>query len=155
MVWVYTFEDGTVLKLIDAGLTTAEICKLQELHHGGAVVIDLIERRAAKEKTCSMCRLEGTENCDECEHPIDDIPSAQQWIPTTELLPKNDDWVVVTVLDESGDTPYRYTHFGWYLEAVDGWIIDNERRNDVIAWMPLPSPYRKGGAEMKGEENDK
>lgn len=32
VVWVYRFEDGTVLKLLDAGLTIAEICKLQDLH---------------------------------------------------------------------------------------------------------------------------
>ena len=35
-----------------------------------------ISREAAKEKCCSLCRWEGTSNCDECEHPIDDIPSA-------------------------------------------------------------------------------
>ena len=77
-------------------------------------------------------------------HDTPTIEPEPQWFPTTELLPKNDDWVIVTVLDESGDTPYRYTHFGWYLEAVDGWIIDNERRNDVIAWMPLPTPWKAG-----------
>ena len=36
---------------------------------------DLISRQAAKETVCSLCRWEGTENCDECEHPIYDIPS--------------------------------------------------------------------------------
>lgn len=35
---------------------------------------DLISRQAAKEKACSICRWEGTENCAECEHPIDDLP---------------------------------------------------------------------------------
>ena len=37
---------------------------------------DYISREAAKEKCCSLCRWEGTSNCDECEHPIDDIPAA-------------------------------------------------------------------------------
>lgn len=32
MVWVYTFEDGTVLKLLEVGLSTEEVWKLQELH---------------------------------------------------------------------------------------------------------------------------
>ena len=36
---------------------------------------DYISREAAKEKCCSLCRWEGTSNCDECEHPIDDIPA--------------------------------------------------------------------------------
>ena len=35
-----------------------------------------ISREAAKEKCCSLCRWGGTSNCDECEHPIDDIPAA-------------------------------------------------------------------------------
>lgn len=37
---------------------------------------EYIDRQAAKEKLCGMCRWEGTSNCDECEHPIDDIPAA-------------------------------------------------------------------------------
>ena len=32
MIYVYTFEDGTVLKLIDVGLSIEEVWKLQELH---------------------------------------------------------------------------------------------------------------------------
>lgn len=37
---------------------------------------DYISRESAREKLCEMCRWEGTSNCDECEHPIDDIPAA-------------------------------------------------------------------------------
>lgn len=37
---------------------------------------EYIKREDAREKLCSMCRWEGTVNCGECEHPIDDIPSA-------------------------------------------------------------------------------
>ena len=37
---------------------------------------EYISREAAKEKCCSLCRWEGTDNCSECEHPIDDIPAA-------------------------------------------------------------------------------
>lgn len=68
----------------------------------------------------------------------------QRWIPVAKQLPKNDDWVIVTVLDESGDTLCLYTDFGWYLEAADCWIIGSEQRNDVIAWMPLPTPWKAG-----------
>lgn len=35
----------------------------------------LISRYMAKEALCSMCRWEGTSNCDECEHPIDGLPA--------------------------------------------------------------------------------
>ena len=37
---------------------------------------EYISREAAKKTACSLCRWEGTENCEECEHPIDDIPAA-------------------------------------------------------------------------------
>lgn len=36
---------------------------------------DLIDRKAAIKALCGMCRYEGTANCKECEHPINDIPS--------------------------------------------------------------------------------
>lgn len=39
-------------------------------------MVEYISREAAKEKCCSLCRWEGTDNCSECEHPIDDIPAA-------------------------------------------------------------------------------
>lgn len=32
MIFKYTFEDGTVLRLLDAGLSVEEVWKLQELH---------------------------------------------------------------------------------------------------------------------------
>ena len=69
------------------------------------------------------------------------------WVPCGERLPKDDSWVIVTVLDERGDTPFRYTDFGWYLEAASCWIVDAEQRTDVTAWMPLPKPYRKGSRQ--------
>lgn len=68
-----------------------------------------------------------------------------EWIPVSERVPNSDDWVIVTILDESGDAPYRYTEFGWYMMQGHAWIVDNEVRRDIIAWIPLPRPY-------KGEE---
>ena len=31
-IWVYTFEDGTVLRLYQDGLSTIEVWKLAEIH---------------------------------------------------------------------------------------------------------------------------
>ena len=64
-----------------------------------------------------------------------------QWIPCSDRLPMSDDWVFVTILDEYGDTPFRYADFGWYLEAANCWIVDAEQRTDVVAWMPKPKPW--------------
>ena len=36
-IWIYIFEDGTKLKLLDIGLSTEELIMFQDLH-GGVVV---------------------------------------------------------------------------------------------------------------------
>ena len=71
----------------------------------------------------------------------------EEWILCSERLPKDDSWVIVTVFDEHGDTPFIYTDFGWYLEAANCWIVDAEQREDVMAWMPLPRPYKGSDTE--------
>lgn len=32
MIFKYTFDDGTILRLLDVGLSCAEVWKLEELH---------------------------------------------------------------------------------------------------------------------------
>ena len=63
-----------------------------------------------------------------------------KWISVKERLPETDDFVIVAVLDERGDTPYQYTDFGWYLDAARCWIVNAEQRRDITHWMPLPEP---------------
>lgn len=80
---------------------------------------------------------------------IESLPSAepeQKWIPVSEALPDYEDIVIVSIRDDSGDTPYSYTTAGFYVTDGHLWIVDNEVRRDIVAWMPLPQPYR---AEMK------
>lgn len=35
-----------------------------------------IDREKAREIVCDFCRWAGTSNCEECEHPVDDVPVA-------------------------------------------------------------------------------
>lgn len=73
---------------------------------------------------------------------IKQLPSAQpQWIPCSERLPRTEDFMIITMLDDSGDIPIIYSDFGWYASVGGFWVVDNETRKDVIAWMPLPEPY--------------
>lgn len=82
------------------------------------------------------------------EREINSIPSADrprgEWIPCSERLPDERQDVYVTVFwDDYGDTITAYgmrTQFGWSLwntaeaELIKGYT--------VIAWMPLPEPWK-------------
>lgn len=60
------------------------------------------------------------------------LPSAQQWIPCNERLPKEHTLVLVSDGEKIG-IAYR-REFLWYHESYLG---------DIEAWMPLPEPYRE------------
>lgn len=63
-----------------------------------------------------------------------------EWTPVTEALPRDDEEVIVTCLDDSGDTPYSYTTTAWHYKGM--WVCDNMRCPFVIAWMPRPEPWK-------------
>ena len=65
-----------------------------------------------------------------------------KWIPVSETLPWNDTNVLVTVCDDSGDTPWKYTSVGWRTPDGKYWVVENEICYGVIAWMPLVEPWR-------------
>ena len=64
------------------------------------------------------------------------------WVPVSERLPKDDDLHLVTLYDNSGDTPYIYVSVGWHIFGEDKWIVDNELHYNVTAWMENPEPYK-------------
>ena len=73
---------------------------------------------------------------------LEELPHAQpHWIPCSERLPRTEDFMIITILDDGGDIPIIYSDFGWYASVGGFWVVDNETRKDVIAWMPLPEPY--------------
>ena len=87
---------------------------------------------------------------------INEIPSAEperKWIPVTEALPNNSDldWVLGQIREtDSGylwiprQVEYREAREDWFDEEI-GWLKKNpDHAFEVIAWMPLPEPYRGG-----------
>lgn len=61
-------------------------------------------------------------------------PAEGKWIPCSERLPNKTWWYAVTLSDRPA------TYVRWY-STVNGW---EEEENDVVAWMPLPEPYKEG-----------
>lgn len=66
----------------------------------------------------------------------------QQWISVNERLPKAEEKVIVTIKDDSADSPIYYTSVGWYYKGI--WVVENEVSYQVTAWMPLPESYKAG-----------
>ena len=80
---------------------------------------------------------------------LHDAPTVepQQWIPVTERLPEANE------KDENGFTKAYLVQDARWMDVArwDGeywvaWGYGTVLKN-VVAWMPLPSPFREGGAE--------
>lgn len=107
---------------------------------------DLINRQAAIEDIRTMIPKDARFDIKWIEMWLMQLPSAQlepQWIPVSKKLPNKNDYVIVT------------TKFGVVIEAQfevwnsgeKEWWIDNDNSlefDDVVAWMPMPQPYRGG-----------
>lgn len=75
-------------------------------------------------------------------------PSVQQWIPCSERLPENPkssvDIKTYLVCFDSGDITDLMWCDGWNCCFNDmGMVSKVNELTGVIAWMPLPKPYRE------------
>lgn len=92
---------------------------------------------------CSFNEIDGESGC-LLQKRFDELPSVtpkaeQKWIPCEERLPEEGgDYLVTTKWEGSysGDT-YIETNMAVYREKLEEWDC-----KDVIAWMPLPEPYK-------------
>lgn len=111
---------------------------------------DLISRQAAIDTIYKRIKQIGYEDNPlalSIRQAIRDLPSIQpeqHWIPWNNgILPKDSGWYVVTAYDGNRT---RVT-FVKYQKRMMRWDLTGSRAYwRVLAWMPLPEPYR-------GDEN--
>lgn len=112
---------------------------------------DLIERQAAID---ALIKWYGCEPVDigAFENIIEKLPSAQRlWIPCSERLPE-DEYVLIS------KKPTKLSGIKWCVtiatRTADPRSMEIKWRDigfgtiqeeDVLAWMPLPEPYREEG----------
>ena len=77
-----------------------------------------------------------------------------RWIPCSERLPEEDHWlggsgkqfsenVMVTIVNHSDEDTWVDIS-----QTIDGeWMLELPMHCKIIAWMPLPDPYKEGAKE--------
>ena len=105
---------------------------------------DLISRQAAID---ALIEWYGCEPSDigAFEDIIENLPSAQpeqRWIPCSERLPEDNSDILVAYVekDEKRIAPVNYGCGTWF-DCLFNKVLDQV---GVLAWMPLPEPYREG-----------
>lgn len=79
--------------------------------------------------------LDAVNDCGICIQRILDIPSAEperKWIPVSEALPEEKQNVLITTIDGERKVSMLTDFTYWW----------NIGRGKVLAWMPLPEPWR-------------
>ena len=66
------------------------------------------------------------------------------WIPVSERLPETSDCVLCCA--ETQVMHWKHVTIGIYFSSADSWelIEDSRLRYNIVAWMPLPDPYKGG-----------
>lgn len=69
---------------------------------------------------------------------VDVLLDACKWIPVTEALPEDDEMKFVTAQPKNGAANVNRAYFDGQFWHGSGSM------SNVVAWMPLPEPYREG-----------
>ena len=160
-----SIEQKKVLVLGEIAVTLAGLLEVKVAELGAP---SAQPQRMSDDETCDSCRYRDNEineaPCNECTPKNSHYcPNSkrewyqkgyeagqksvqpQRWIPVSEALPPSGEPVNVSCHDDSGDTAFDYTSCGWITTNGEYWVVDNEINSFVVAWMPLPKPW-------KGEE---
>lgn len=105
--------------------------------------LDKISLLFSDPRLCDECK--GGEDCHGdyiCATLNEILEELEQylWIPVAKRLPETEDHVFVTCITKTGQ---RNVYLAYYMHG--SW--HGQMRTPVIAWMPLPAPYKGDGDE--------
>jgi hypothetical protein len=82
--------------------------------------------------------------CREAEEMAIQALEQTQWIPVSERLPEDSGEYFVSIIDKDYDENYEDVGIAQFAHKKDYGIKESEWQIDetVIAWMPLPEPYK-------------
>lgn len=96
----------------------------------------------------SIALLKGVVNMIKEEHSAGTPKKSEDdWTPSCERLPEKEGRYLTTV-DWSNEQIQMEVFDLWYADRI--WLIDEEDEEfegEVIAWKPLPTPYKEGSEE--------
>ena len=73
--------------------------------------------------------------------------NADKWIPCSERLPSEENEYYLVYQETEYITVLMWTKLGWNtFKTHDGEYSTISELKNVIAWQPLPAPYKKEGA---------
>ena len=127
----------------EKGITQKELAEKLEISQSA---VSAMERNAHKATLQSLERIATAMNVSLMELISSDI-EASGWIPVSERLPSESDNYLCTIPLDADET---YTevltfHKGRFYEDDDEWGAIYH--DDVLAWMPLPKPYKESEIE--------
>lgn len=110
------------------------------------------------EKVCDLitaCQVLRCGHANVCKGYIDDqdptisdcLEEKKEWILTGERLPEDDTLVLVQITGQTATTGLQNAmQIGYYDLNWRRWYIDGYEDfvGEVIAWQPLPEPYKDG-----------
>lgn len=94
-----------------------------------------------------LCTPDADKRCEALHKAITALQNQPMWIPVSERLPKESYGCLVTVMDYEPYSMQDYENI--YPEPVgcvgESWYDSNGQMIplEVLAWMPLPEPYRE------------
>ena len=93
-------------------------------------------------------------NVDDIEDlpPVTPKPKTGHWIPVSERMPEVDDEYIITIRERWGEDEewdYETTTAFYSGKWSPSYDVDEGQEWEVIAWMPLPKPYKPTDSEKE------